>query len=138
MPLTPNEFAVATALAGHTASLTLRGEFDMTGEADAQGALAAILASDPGILVLDLSELDFIDSSGVRWLVLTRERCMAEGRRLLMVPASPRVRRVLTICDLEHLFELVPSVDATTELIPLPVAPELLPRSDEDGIAATA
>lgn len=138
MPLQSQGFAVTTAVAGHTGSIALTGEFDLDGEPGALAALDQALAADPGIVVIDLSGLDFIDSTGLRWLIGARARCLEEGRRLLVVPGPAQVRRVLVMCDLEDLFELVPSVAATAELIPLPVASQRARRPGGDGIADTA
>jgi anti-sigma B factor antagonist len=105
MVIQPTLFGVTTAL-GQAATIALTGEFDMYGEADATLALETVLAEEPESVIVDLSGLTFMDSSGIRWLVMTRRRCLAEGRRLLIVPGVQAVHRVFTLCGLEQFFEL--------------------------------
>ena len=106
MVIQPTEFGVTTAL-GQAATIALSGEFDMYGEADASLALETVLDQQPATVIVDLSGLTFMDSSGIRWLVTTRRRCIDEQRRLLVVPGGQAVHRVLALCGVEDLFELV-------------------------------
>ena len=55
-------------------------------------------------LVLDLADVDFIDSSGLRIIVNAHSELEAAGRRLVLTHTSPAVARLLEITGLhEHL-----------------------------------
>jgi anti-sigma B factor antagonist len=76
----------------------------LTGELDASTApgLAAELSRDPGpLVVLDLSELTFIDSSGLGAIHAARQRAMDDGGILVVCRPSPTVHRVLEITGLD-------------------------------------
>jgi anti-anti-sigma factor len=103
-------------LAGHTRShgclelqrdgvkavLTMTGEIDLAA-VHANGALDDLSAEPPDTLEVDLSEVTFIDSSGVGMLVRLH-RVVGGGMRL-RCPSVP-VLRVLRICGLVDIFEL--------------------------------
>jgi len=76
------------------AVLEVRGEFDLaTGDTLARW----VEALDPHVreLILDLSGLAFIDSSGIGALLQTRERAAESGRELTLIHPQPQVLGVL-------------------------------------------
>ena len=77
--------------------LALHGELDMA-DTDALVAAAADLAAEPGDLTLDLTELTFIDSSGLLALLRTADR-MSDGRLILLRPTE-QVRKVFEMVEL--------------------------------------
>jgi anti-anti-sigma factor len=85
--------------------MTLFGEFDIRSVDAATRALDALLGRGPDTLVIDLSGLEFVDSTGVRFLVQGRDRARALGVQLSLVPGSGSVRRVLKVSGVIALFE---------------------------------
>ncbi|WP_205752376.1 STAS domain-containing protein [Cryptosporangium phraense] len=63
-----------------------------------------VRAVDPGLVVLDLAGVRFINSAGIRALVLAR----AAAADLLLRCPSPLVRRVLTATGDDRLFAIEP------------------------------
>jgi anti-anti-sigma factor len=91
--------AVRTSTEGDTCRVALRGELDLANAATAEAALEEALGGEQQVLV-DLSELEFIDSTGIALLVsaLTRD---GDGAGLRFVPSrSPAVTRVLELTGL--------------------------------------
>ena len=82
------------------------GDLDLVATAQAEAAL--LDAQAPGTTVLlDLRELRFLDSSGLR-LVLQAQRRAQDGHgRLLVAPGGGSVRRVLDLSGVAPLLELV-------------------------------
>lgn len=78
--------------------LRLVGEFDMTGVSTFEDALMGRIPAN-GQLTLDLSELSFIDSSGVRALVACAQSLNGGGPLVLANPTE-HVARVLDILGL--------------------------------------
>jgi stage II sporulation protein AA (anti-sigma F factor antagonist) len=87
------------------AVLTLEGELDFGVEERARAALED--ACRARVVVVDLRELTFMDSSGVHLLLEARDRCRASGRMLLVVRGAEHVHRGLAALGLEHEFEFV-------------------------------
>lgn len=68
----------------------------------------------PANLILDLSQIDFVDSSGLGALVqLVKKVQSAEGR--LQIVTNPRVTQTVKLVRLEQFLALQPSVDVALE-----------------------
>jgi anti-anti-sigma factor len=83
------------------------GQLDL-GSVDAfEEALAAVETSAPPTIVVDLSELSFLDSTGLRALLGADARARSESRRLVLIPGAESVQRVfrLTLVDERLDFE---------------------------------
>jgi anti-sigma B factor antagonist len=89
--------------------MALYGEFDIAAAADASRALHELLTRGVDVVVVDLSGLDFMDSTGVKFLVDGRATALARGVKLLLVPGGDPVKRVLTVSGVTALFEDVDS-----------------------------
>jgi anti-anti-sigma factor len=77
--------------------LVLHGELDISTFALARREVAAVERGDsPSVLVLDLSRLDFIDSTGIRLVLLAQATAEAAGRRLAVRLGAGRARRLFT------------------------------------------
>lgn len=65
------------------------------------------LCAAPRRVVLDLCDVDFVDSAGVRALMHLRERVeAAQGEMVLVVAPGSRVRRTLGLLQLESTFRM--------------------------------
>jgi anti-sigma B factor antagonist len=87
--------------------LALVGELDLSTVAKVQEELRRIEASSPATVVVDLSKLTFLDSTGLRCIVTADERAREEGRRMVVVRGPDAVQRVFAITRLEERLEMV-------------------------------
>lgn len=87
--------------------LVLRGEFDLTGVDVFERAVASVRPRHA--LVLDLTELTFMDSSGLGALVSLRERAQSGGWPLLLAAPQPAVAMVLRISGLAQRLTIIES-----------------------------
>jgi len=92
--------------------VTLAGEFDLAAIEQFELAIGQLEADQPAAMVIDLSELRFMDSSGLRALVMADQRARKAGRRLAIVPGRPTVRRVFEITQLDDRLDLIESPSA--------------------------
>ena len=82
--------------------MVVRGEIDLAAEQPLVDEVDAVVGSSQGVVVvLDLDRVEFIDSSGVRALLLLRR---AHGDRVILGARSPAVQRVLEIAGLAEMF----------------------------------
>jgi anti-sigma B factor antagonist len=66
----------------------------------------ALAESSRGVLVLDLAEVDFIDSTGIGALVTIRNTTKARDIVLVLRSPGTQVRRFLEIANLDTVFAL--------------------------------
>ena len=83
--------------------VTLRGELDMASEADARLALDEAERRSGGPVLIDLSEVTFMGSNGLRALLESVESLEAQGRAAELI-ASKSVEQVISLAGLEHRF----------------------------------
>jgi anti-anti-sigma factor len=101
---------------GQLAVLVLRGELDLSGTTAIEPELER-LASEPGVetIALDLRELEFMDSSGLRLVVLTDQRLRDAGRRLTLVRGPQSVQRVFEITRTAERLDFVDAPEQVPE-----------------------
>jgi anti-sigma B factor antagonist len=87
--------------------ISLSGELDMSVMDPLQQVLAAAESKQPSVLVIDLRDLQFMDSSGIRLVVEADLRAREAGRRLIVIRGSDAVHRVFTIALLDKRLEFV-------------------------------
>jgi anti-anti-sigma factor len=81
--------------------LVLSGELDVAGTQELQDAIEA--AQQSGLpLTLDLTNLDFIDSSGIRVLLRLHNAAEAAGYRYAVIPGPPQIQRTFVLCGLDR------------------------------------
>ena len=82
-------------------TLVLRGELDLN-SAPLLNATVHPICAEPTTrgLVLDLSRLTFMDSTGIHALLLTKQLCDEKGLQFLLVPGEAQAHRVLQITGL--------------------------------------
>lgn len=102
-------FSVTVSKDGDRATVALSGELDMSGTDRLQTAIDH--ADTPGgLLVLDLSKLDFIDSTGLEVLLRNARRSQDAGGRLIVTRPSTYVRRLLEITAIDQSLDVVEDV----------------------------
>jgi anti-anti-sigma factor len=92
--------------------VALRGELDLSTVGKVQDELRRVEAAAPPVVVLDLSKVTFLDSTGLRCLVTADERARDAGRRLVIVRGPEPVQRVFAITRLEDRLEIVDDASA--------------------------
>lgn len=99
-----------TTVTGRTAVVALSGELDVAGAALLEHEINRIVADhETQDLVLDLSRLDFMDSTGLRMMVLADERAREEDRTLTLVRGPRDVHRVFEITRMTERLRFVDS-----------------------------
>jgi stage II sporulation protein AA (anti-sigma F factor antagonist) len=94
--------------------LTIHGELDLNSAPELEGILDEALAAERPSILIDLSDCEFIDSTGLALIVRAWQEVDngdGEGRLVLCCPNS-QVRRLLDITGLETSISLHDDVDA--------------------------
>jgi anti-anti-sigma factor len=107
-----NTFSVANLRGGERPVVALRGEFDIAAEGDFRAAIEQALEREPRELTVDLRQLGFMDSTGLRSLLALHRRCRALGCRLRLLRGRPTVDRIFTLSMTDAMFEFIDAADA--------------------------
>jgi anti-anti-sigma factor len=94
-------FRVDTRRSGDGVVLALSGDLDISGEDALEDALEAA-RTEGGTLTIDLSELHFIDSSGLRVLVRLHNDAVTKGFDYRLIAGPPHVHRTFALCGLDR------------------------------------
>jgi anti-anti-sigma factor len=92
-------------------TLTFTGDLDIATLVEAEDAVAAAERAEPDVLVVDLSGLEFLDSSGVRLVLQAEARARAAGRRVAVVLGTGRALRLFEVLGLLARLEVVEGPD---------------------------
>ncbi len=88
-----------------------KGELDVSSIASFAAAIEQASRSARPLIVIDLRELRFIDSSGVAALIKADNDARAAGRRMTVVRGPHQVQQLLELTGLAERLELVDSLD---------------------------
>lgn len=94
------------------AVIELVGDVDLYNAPQLQEAIRELLASGQHRILVDLSRVEYIDSSGLGTLVGGLRRAREQDGDLSIMDASPRVRKVLSVTGLHRVFDLPDCDDA--------------------------
>ena len=64
-----------------------------------------------GPIVVDLTAVTFMDSSGLRELLRARIECGRRGGRLILASPSAMIERLLDLTGTASMFEIVPTLE---------------------------
>ncbi len=103
----------------------LRGEIDIASAEHLQDViLAETRFADESGLVVDLSDVSFLDSSGVRLLFTVHRAMIEQGRPMaVVVPQGTTVASVLSIVEMASVVWTSPTIDGAIEQL-FPPEPE--------------
>jgi len=90
------------------------GSLDSNTYTQLQDHIAAITKSNPGALVLDLKDLSYISSAGVRVLIAAQKTMKAAGGGFAIIHLQPQIRKVFEIImalPSPNVFESVADLD---------------------------
>jgi anti-anti-sigma factor len=95
---------VHTALSGDTHLIALRGELDLANAETARAELRTALDAGDAPVLVDLRELEFIDSAGIALLVGALHRDAEASRLRFLRSEAPAVSRVLRLTGVEQML----------------------------------
>ena len=107
----------ARPLTEHAYLISLAGAFDLHAGPEFERRVLEALGRGASELLIDLSEVSFIDSTTIGILMRTRKRLAPLGGRVLVVTSDRNILRLFEITALDLMFEIYPRrTDALEEL----------------------
>ena len=100
----------------------LQGRLDSSNAAAVEEELLGGLGEPGRHLILDFSELDYINSAGLRILVLAYQRLQPQGKQLMICGAREYIAEVFEIAGYNRIFVMHPALDEAMRAIAAPPA----------------
>jgi anti-sigma B factor antagonist len=100
--LTGKPLRIETARNGDTVTVALSGELDLATANAVKSVLMAAEETEISRIVIDLSDLSFVDSSGLS--VLLRAKARSDGRLHFIPPRHDAVIRLLALTQTDELL----------------------------------
>lgn len=101
------ELSVRADRAGDVVTISLAGELDIATAPRVDAALADAEAGDARSIVLDLSDLTFMDSTGVRLVLSAHARSRADSARLRLTRGPIAVQRVFELSGVDKTLPFI-------------------------------
>lgn len=95
--------------------LSVSGEVDLANAPSLRAHLKTAIETAEHLVVVDLKDLKYIDSSGIKALLDAHSTFAHGGRPIVLAAVSPMVQRVLEILRLEQVIPVFPTVEKAVE-----------------------
>lgn len=110
-----SQFRLEVRPEGRAILIVVHGELDLASGPELETELGRLAEPPPEFLIVDLRQLDFMDSTGLSILVKAHQRAVDEGREFGLVRGTQQVQRLL---ELTGVTERLPMADSPEELFP--------------------
>ena len=97
--------------------ITVSGEIHVSTAPEFQRRLDAAISRGKTAVVLDLSEVEFIDSTGLSVILNGLRRVTRQRGRMALVCTNPTVLRLFEITRLDSTFDIAPTREAAIERV---------------------
>lgn len=84
------------------------GRLDGTTAAAAEKEILGLLVDGVSSITIDLSELDYVSSAGLRVMLVSAKAAKAKGGKVLLLSPKPAIMEVLTISGFDKILQVQP------------------------------
>lgn len=104
----PEGLEIVVRREGTTTAIDVHGEGDLAGLASIRQPISRVMDDLPECIVLDLGQVEFMDSTGLHAAIELTKRSAAQNKRLVIIPGPGPVQRMFEITG---LLEKLPFID---------------------------
>lgn len=99
---------------GPSIIVTPSGDVDLSCSRELQSHLKRALEGKPKLLVVDLANVPYMDSSGVATLVEAMQIARKQASKLVLCSLQDKVRSIFEIARLDRVFVIAPDLQAAS------------------------
>lgn len=96
--------------------LALSGELDLASVSELQAQFKDLARTEDDVIV-DMSGLDYIDSTGAKTLLDAHRQLSRTGRRIVLAAVQAMARRIIDVMGLGKAIPIFPTVEAALEYL---------------------
>lgn len=97
---------------GHPEGVKIRGEVDIYTVDEFRAAIEDLIARGGDKILLDLTEMDYIDSTGIGVLIELRKKSMEKNQGTVLYGARKNVVKLLDLTGISQIFEMAEKEEA--------------------------
>jgi anti-sigma B factor antagonist len=102
---------VSSEKAGDATIVRAEGELDLHTAPTLQAEIDSVLEQQPGLIVVDLSKVDFMDSTGLSVIVATVAAMRQQGGEVRVVTGADKITKVFTLTGVDQQVGLFGSLE---------------------------
>lgn len=115
---------IAVSERGRVTVMALRGRLDLASAWQLKDAVNTLLETERNLIHFNMTDVDFINSSGLGALVSMMKEIRVHKGRLTLSDLAPYVNEIFEITQLSHVFEIYQNEDeAVSSYSPMPAVP---------------
>ena len=97
--------------------IKLKGRLDIVGTGEIETRFTGYCAGDNVRVVVDLSEVDFLASIGIRLLVLTAKSIASRGGKMILLNPIPEVQSILEITGIPEIIPIYSQLESAVTVL---------------------
>jgi anti-sigma B factor antagonist len=102
-----SSFQVDVRYEGGAPLLAVSGELDLASSPTLEQELQRVTVKSPTLIIIDLRDLEFMDSTGLSVLIRAHQQAQQSGYRLGIVNGSRQIRRLLSLTGVADRLTIV-------------------------------
>jgi anti-sigma B factor antagonist len=102
---------------GQTWLVGIRGRLDQGLTPQLDKTLQSVLAEEQSRIVVDLSEVNYINSGGLRCLVAAWRKARQQGGDLVLAGLNQRLNEIFAIVGFNKVFQIFPTADTALQTL---------------------
>ena len=100
--------------------LPLEGEIDLHVSPEVAESLRTMITKKQKVIVVDLSKVTYMDSSGLAMLIEGMQKVQEYGGKFALAGAQESVQHIFEIARLDQVFQIFPTVDEALAATQIP------------------
>ena len=100
--------------------IKLSGKLDIIGAGEIETKFAGYCAGDKVRMVVDLSEVDFLASIGIRLFMLTAKSIASRGGKMVLLNPTPDVQHVLEVTGIPAIIPIYSHFESAETILMTP------------------
>lgn len=102
---------------GKIKTIEIAGKFDIESTEEFESIFAKLIEPNPSVVSIDMSRLDYIDSSGIGSLIKSLNSLKNKKGKLILVGMKPMIQNVFKLAKLDMFFEIMNATDFQTKYV---------------------
>lgn len=97
--------------------IKLTGKLDAAGTRDIESVFAEHCSGDHAWVVVDLADVEFVTSAGIRLLTLTAKSITQRGGQIILVKPVPGVQHILDLTGIPEIIPIYSSIESAEAVL---------------------